>query len=335
MATHALESRTVFSSAQVFGGLFLLACALLAIVIGLFPLGASIVTIFVFAGLHNFFEFRYFAARMPVRWGRSTFYYAFGIGGVVVLASAYGFIYFASGTWPWSAESWEWSIASWNSAFVVWVASLVYLRGRHRSGRDWSWAFPVAFFVAALAWLVPSYWSLSLVYIHPLVALWFLERQIRRTRKEWLRTYHVCLLSIPIFVATLFVIYGGTPDLPGDTNLFWRITEHAGAGILPRVSSHFLVSVHVFLESVHYSVWILMLPLIDRRAIPWRLGDVPLFASPKGFPKLFAAFLIVSACIVVAFWFGFSIDYATTRDIYFGFAIAHVLAEFPFLVKML
>jgi NADH-quinone oxidoreductase subunit I len=32
---------------------------------------------------------------------------------------------------------------------------------------------------------------------------------------------------------------------------------------------------------------------------------------------------------------GFAIDYTTTRDVYFAFAIAHVLAEFPFLIKML
>ena len=34
-------------------------------------------------------------------------------------------------------------------------------------------------------------------------------------------------------------------------------------------------------------------------------------------------------------WFGFAVDYTTTRDIYFAFAIGHVLAEFPFLIKML
>jgi hypothetical protein len=34
-------------------------------------------------------------------------------------------------------------------------------------------------------------------------------------------------------------------------------------------------------------------------------------------------------------WFGFSVDYATTRDIYFTVAIAHVLAEAPFLLRML
>ena len=43
----------------------------------------SIATIFLFAGPHNLMEFRYFAARMPVRWGRSRLYYSVGIGGVV------------------------------------------------------------------------------------------------------------------------------------------------------------------------------------------------------------------------------------------------------------
>ena len=39
--------------------------------------------------------------------------------------------------------------------------------------------------------------------------------------------------------------------------------------------------------------------------------------------------------VVVLLWFGFTTDYATTRDIYFTVAIAHVLAEAPFLLKML
>jgi hypothetical protein len=38
---------------------------------------------------------------------------------------------------------------------------------------------------------------------------------------------------------------------------------------------------------------------------------------------------------VAILWLGFSMDYSTTRDIYFTVAIAHVLAEVPFLLKML
>jgi hypothetical protein len=60
-----------------------------------------------------------------------------------------------------------------------------------------------------------------------------------------------------------------------------------------------------------------------------------MFASSNGVPKVFAAFMIFSVLVSIALWFGFAVDYTTTRDIYFAFAIGHVLAEFPFLVKML
>lgn len=322
------------TSAQIFLIAFVLACAAGAVLIGSLPLQLSIITIFLFAGPHNLMEFRYFAARMPVRWGKSKLFYSVGIGGVVVLTAAYLTLYFASGNWLWSLESWQVYAAIWNTALILWIGLLFYLRGKQRR-QDWSIAFAAAFFLAGLAWIVPHYWSLALVYLHPFVAMWFLERQIRRTRPEWLRAYHLCLLSIPIFLILLWTLLAGQPNLSQETNLFWRINQHAGSEILPSISSHLLVAIHVFLESIHYFVWLLLIPLVDRRAIPWRLKDVPMFASSNGIPKLFAAFLVVSLFIMIAFWFGFAVDYTTTRDIYFAFAIGHVLAEFPFLVKML
>jgi len=322
------------TSANVFLIAFVSACAIGAFLIGSFPLQLSIVTIFLFAGPHNLMEFRYFAARMPVRWGKSRLFYSVGIGGVVVLTAAYLTLYFASGNWLWSAESWQIYAAVWNTALIVWVGALFYLRGKQQR-RDWSLAIAAAFFLAGLAWIAPQYWSLALVYLHPFVAMWFLERQIRRTRPEWLRAYHLCLLSIPVFLGLLWTLLAGQPNLPQDTNLSWRINQHAGSEILPSISSHLLVATHVFLESIHYFVWLLLIPLVDRRAIPWRLSEVPLFANANGIPKLFAAFLVFSIFVSVALWFGFALDYETTRDVYFAFAIGHVLAEFPFLVKML
>jgi hypothetical protein len=189
--------------------------------------------------------------------------------------------------------------------------------------------------LAALAWIVPQYWSLSLVYLHPLIAMWFLERQIRRSRPEWLRAYHYCLASIPIFLIMLWTGLAGQPDLASDTNLFWRITQHAGSQILPGISSHLLVATHVFLETIHYAVWIALIPLVDPRALPWRVRDIPLFSNRHGFPKLLVTALALSAILVVVLWVGFATNYTMTRDIYFAFAMAHVLAEFPFLVKML
>jgi hypothetical protein len=320
---------------QFFAVSMIAAFTVAALLIGSFPLAASIVTIFLFAGVHNLMEFRYFAARMPVRWGRSRLFYAVGIGGVVVLAAAYLTLYFASGNWLWAELNWATFSAMWNTGFVLWLALLVYFRGRQRPKSDWSWAFPAALLLAALAWLVPQYWSLALVYIHPFIAMWFLERQLRRTRPQWLRAYHVCLASIPVFVVLLWWLLANKPSLPEDTGLFLRITQHAGSGILMGVSSHFLVATHVFLESIHYFVWILLLPLIDPRAVPWRFGEIPLFSNKNGLPKMIAGLLIIGVVAMIALWAGFAFDYSTTRDIYFAFAITHVLAEFPFLVKML
>ena len=125
-------SRFELTSAHVFLAAFATACALAAMLIGSFPLAASIATIFVFAGVHNLMEFRYFAARMPLRWGRSRLFYSVGIGGVIVLATAYLTLYFASGNWMWSLDSWAILSGTWNTVFVLWLGLLFYLRGRQR-----------------------------------------------------------------------------------------------------------------------------------------------------------------------------------------------------------
>ncbi len=323
------------NSSLVFACLFIFFALVAAIIIGWQPLTLSILTIFLFAGVHNFFEFRYFLARMPLSWGKSRTFYTVGIGGVIILTAAYLAIYFGSGNWLWSYENSGFLIASWDTAFVLWLALLVYLRGKQRPKTDWSFAFAVAFLFAALAWFSPNYWSLSLVYLHPFVAMWFLERQIRRTKPDLLKVYHLCLATIPFFVAALWFAFANTPNLSNETALFARITQHAGSEILPDISSRFLVATHVFLETIHYSVWILLIPFVDSRAIPWQLKDIPLYSNKQGFPKVVSTVLAFSLLIIIVFWIGFSTNYAETRDIYFAFAMAHVLAEMPFLIKML
>jgi len=306
-----------------------------ATAVGSAPLQASILTIFLFAGVHNFMEFRYFLARMPIRWGRSGPFYLFAISGAVGLTAGYLAIYFLAGNWLWSLVAWQTAVSVWNSLFILWVGLLFYLRGKHKPGRDWTPAIAIALFVAGLSWLAPSFWSLSLVYVHPLIALWFADRQIRRSRPQWLRAYRTVLASIPIVLAVLWVTLGRAPDLPAGSALYWRIAQHAGASVLTGFSTHLLVATHVFLESLHYAVWIILIPLVDRRATPWTLRTIPLYAGRGGFPVPVAVGVLVSAMLVPVLWAGFTLDYGTTRDIYFGFAIAHVLAEFPFLVKML
>jgi hypothetical protein len=168
--------------------------------------------------------------------------------------------------------------------------------------------------------------SLAIVYVHPLIALWFLDRHLRRTRPAWSRAYRRCLWLLPFVLLGMIWQLSHTSPLADDNGLFWRITQHSGADVLPQVSSHLLVSVHLFLEMLHYGVWIVALPLIGRIASA---------QHPRGFQRIFPALLIVALVVVVMLWFGFSVDYATTRDVYFTVAIAHVLAEAPFLLRML
>lgn len=299
------------------------------------PLQMSIVTVFLFAGPHNWFEARYFLMRLPARFGRSRNFFIVAFAGIAVLTLAYislPAMYYAN---VWSGANWANAIAVWNTAMVLWIGGLVLMRARQRSNRDWFWVLPIAFALCAANWLSPEMFSLAIVYIHPLVALWFLDRHLRRAKPEWLSAYRRCLMFLPLLIAGMLWQLSRTAQLADDNGLFWRITQHAGAELLPNISSHMLVSTHVFLEMLHYGVWIVALPLIGASGAIWKVKTIPIASHSRGFPKLIAAILILSLCVVAALWAGFSVNYAATRDIYFTVAIAHVLAEAPFLLRMI
>jgi hypothetical protein len=217
----------------------------------------------------------------------------------------------------------------------MWLSALVYVRGRQVKGRDWSWVFAFGFALCALAWLCPLWFSLGLVYLHPLVALWFLDRQLKRTRPQWRRGYHFCLMVLPLLLCVMWAGQAGAQSLPDDGALSWRITQHAGAGLLSNVPSRLLVSTHVFLETIHYGVWLVLIPLAGLGAKAWRAERMPLVARGGGLARYVKAALGLSVLAVLALWAGFAVDYATTRDVYFTFAIAHVLAEAPYLIRLL
>jgi predicted outer membrane lipoprotein len=185
-----------------------------------------------------------------------------------------------------------------------------------------------------LNWLAPQAFSLALVYVHPLVALWFLDRQLRRTRPGWSRAYRVCLALLPLALAVLWWRLAASQPLADDGEVAFRIVRHAGAGVLAGVSTHLLVSTHVFLETLHYGVWLVGVPLAAGTGLlPWRAGGVPLVRHRRGWPRLIRALLAACAFAVVLLWACFLADYATTRDVYFTVAVTHVLAEVPFLLR--
>ena len=295
----------------------------------------SIATVFLFAGPHNWFEARYFLMRLPARFGRSRNFFIVAFSGIGLLTLAYvslPALYYAN---IWSGANWPNAIAIWNTLMILWIGVLVLMRGKQKANRDWFWVLPLAFVLCSLNWLSPELFSLGIVYVHPLIALWFLDRHLRRTKSEWLPAYRRSLMFLPLLIAAMLWQLSRTSSLAEDNGLFWRITQHAGADLLPNVSSHMLVSTHVFLEMLHYGVWIVALPLIGATGAIWNIKTIPVASHSRGFPKLIGVILICGLFAVALLWFGFSANYTLTRDIYFTIAMAHVLAEAPFLLRMI
>lgn len=344
-ATAAPFATGPYLSKKVFVGLLISCASLSALLASWLPLQVSIVTVFLFAGPHNWFELRYFLMRLPVRFGRSRNFFLVAFAGIGFLTLTYIALPVLNSFSVWPDTSWPTILASWNTLLLLWLGSLIWLRGRQKLRRDWSWAIPLALGLCSLNWLAPEFFSLAIVYLHPLVALWFFDRHLQRTRPAWLRAYRRCLCLLPLLLLGMIWQLMRTQSLPDDNGLFWRITQHAGAQLLPNISTRVLVAVHVFLEMLHYGVWLIALPLIaplaklgtgprERKPI-WNIKTVPLARHPRGFPKLVATALVFGVFLVALLWLGLSVDYATTRDVYFTVAIAHVLAEAPFLLKML
>lgn len=307
---------------------------LAAILAGWAPVQFSIATVFLFAGPHNWLEFRYFLNRMPARWGPLRGFFLLAIAGALLLTCGFAALPWLGQHHAWRSEAWTTASAVWNSSLVLWIAALLHLRGKEREGRDWSWIWAVAGCVCAALWLIPGMWELALVYLHPLVSLAFLQRVLKRKRPDWLPAYYASIAAIPLLMGALWLRLAHSPDLPGQDGLTLRITQHAGAGILTDVSTHFLVAAHTFLEMLHYGVWVVAIPLLALRGRPWNLDRVPL-ANRGGWRRGVATALVCGAVLVVGLWASFVANYPVTRDVYFTAAMLHVLAEFPFLIRTL
>ena len=126
---------------------------------GFAPLGFSIVTVFLFAGPHNWLEARYMLTRMPARWGSLTAYFTLGIGGVLALTAGMAAIRWLGEWFAWPSELWLSLYALWNTALLGWIVALVLLRSRQNPRRDWTWIVPAGLVLIGLNWLWPLAWS--------------------------------------------------------------------------------------------------------------------------------------------------------------------------------
>jgi hypothetical protein len=235
----------------------------------------------------------------------------------------------------WDEDARSIASAAWNSVFSIWITLLIQMRSRQYPRREWFWTLPVAFFLLAATWIVPQVWGLCLIAIHPLVALWILDRELRRSRPEFRHAYHWCLGCLPVLVGILWWRLASESTRPGEDVLTQQIIRQAGADVLGGVSCYALVAIHSFLQTIHYGVWLAAIPLVGLRTAPWRLDSIPLARRTPRWRIAVSLLLAVGLIVVLVLWAGFLTDYAATWNVYFSISLLHVLAEFPFLLRAL
>jgi hypothetical protein len=320
---------------QPFVAVCLLLGAAAALLAGWAPLGFSIVTVFLFAGPHNWLEARYFLTRLPGRWGKLRPFFLISFAGIFGLTAVLAAVPFLTWGELTDGRITDYAVATWETMLLLWIATLVQMRSGVNPRRDWAWIWPVCLGLIAAVWIWPALTMLALVYIHPLMAFWLLDRELRRSRPEWRRPFHLCLLAVPACLALLWWRLADSPMLPGDPEVNRLITNHAGSEVLRGLSSHLLVSTHTFLEMLHYGVWIVAMPLIGLRSAPWKLSTVPMARRGLAWKAFVIVLLVLGLGVVLTLWGCFLADYPTTRTVYFTVALMHVLAEVPFLLRAL
>jgi hypothetical protein len=322
--------RTSVAPGLAFAVSFAIIAVAAAAISSLFPVRFSILAVFLFAGPHNWFEARYILGRLPARTGKLHAFFLLSACGIVGLTATYPALPRITEIAPVGTL-----LAVWNTAFLFWIAALIQMRANTNPRFDGGWVWPLACLLTAGVWLNPFILNFALVYLHPVLALVLLDRELGRSHPAWRPAYRIALLIVPACIGILWWQLAAAPDLPGDRlGLAFMIAEHSGAGLWENVSTHFLVAAHTFLEMVHYAAWVVLIPLIGLRSWPWDLRTIPAARRSATWARGVKLLLITGLGIVVILWVCFGLDYATTRDVYFTVALLHVLAEIPFLLRM-
>src|SRR5690349_24231844 len=119
-------------SAPTFAAILFASALLSAAFASWIPLQASILTVFLSAGPHNWFELRYFLMRLPVRFGKSRNFFITAFAGLGVLTIAYVSLPFVYNARLWNDDAWSTIIAGWNTALLFWLGLLVWLRNKQK-----------------------------------------------------------------------------------------------------------------------------------------------------------------------------------------------------------
>jgi hypothetical protein len=114
-----------------------------------------------------------------------------------------------------------------------------------------------------------------------------------------------------------------------------QIVRHSALPFVSEAYGQRLVAIHAFLELLHYGIWLIAIPLVSGRVFSREFATIPLMKSSEVLRMVIRVLLLASVFVVITLWICFLADYSTTRDVYFAIATFHVLAEIPFLLRLL
>jgi hypothetical protein len=313
----------------------ILVCAVLAL---LAPIAVKILAVVALAGPHNWIEFRYFLSRLPARWTAGTRpFFALSFIGLGLFTAGYVALMLAMLFHCIEWETGRTLYSVWGSGIALWAGCLYAQRLAVEPIRDRfirakvTAAFLAAAAISVFAFFQPIYFAIALVYAHPLISLTLLDAEIGRSRPRWRIAYRCALALIPLVIGAFWLTLHDI-DFPVQGDLAAHIVEQTGAPVLSALSSRFLLSTLVFVDLLHYAVWLIAIPNWSAGWNRWNVTVQPPVVTR--FPALsrpLQVTLTLLAILLIGLWFCFATDYIHTSQIYFVLAIAHVLAEISFL----
>ena len=302
------------------------------------PIWFTLITVCAFGAPHNYAEFRYFLSRLPSRFGPLRGFFTTAFAGAIVLCLLQILLTRLflrnAATNPGARPA----LLCWNELLILWMFALSLLRYRSRDKSLWSLVIENGMY-AALATVANSLsaaaFSISLTYLHPLLGLWILERELQRTRKSWVTVYRWCLLSIPVAAVAILTTLNNSHIANPSIQLVGTLNGNSlGAQLFPTASTTSLLALFGFLQMVHYGVWLIAIPIATQSWNRWRIDRLPVLAKKPSLRPLIIAACALGVLGILFFWCGYALDYDDVNEIYITITTLHVMAEIPFIFWM-
>jgi hypothetical protein len=215
----------------------------------------------------------------------------------------------------------------------VWVV-LAAIAGAVRSGsvRRLAIVGPIALVAAVLAWMSPYYTILGITHAHNLVAIVLWLVLFRRSARA---------VAVPLAAFGGAVALLASGDLlplsawSGGLSMLGADLAEVSGWLVPGVPARIALALtvtYVFLQAIHYSVWLGWVPQEDARAegtLTFRMSARSLLADFRWWGVVA---VIVGCAIVIGFA---TVDLLRTRDVYLSVAAFHGYLELAMLAYLI